>query len=207
VFGYRGGGAAAKTVKFSDGKSHDRGKGEGHNITSACLSPPLAYNASMPLSWNEIRQRAVRFSGNWKSESRESAERQTFWNEFFEVFGVNRRAVASYEEPVRKLSGNWGSIDLFWPGTLLVEHKSAGADLKISMPPPLVKAHNDLDRAAERCYRKEPFPNDRARVEFLFQQYETLTAPQMSPFENESLPPSYSGHNVVGKAGNPLEDV
>jgi hypothetical protein len=83
----------------------------------------------MPLSWNEIRQRALRFSDTWKNESRESAERQTFWNEFFEVFGVSRRAVASYEEPVRKLSGAWGAIDLFWPGTLLVEHKSAGADL------------------------------------------------------------------------------
>ena len=45
------------------------------------------------------------------------------WNE------IRRRTVATFEEPVRKLSGNWGSIDLFWPGTLLVEHKSAGEDL------------------------------------------------------------------------------
>jgi len=83
----------------------------------------------MPLSWNEIRHRAIAFSKEWKGETREAAERQTFWNEFFSVFGLRRRHVALYEEPVKKLSGDWGFIDLFWPGKLLVEHKSAGADL------------------------------------------------------------------------------
>ncbi len=83
----------------------------------------------MPLSWNEIRHRAIAFSKDWKGETREAAERQTFWNEFFNVFGVRRRTVATFEEPVKKLSGDWGFIDLFWPGRLLAEHKSAGEDL------------------------------------------------------------------------------
>jgi hypothetical protein len=83
----------------------------------------------MPLSWNEIRHRAIAFANEWEGESREAAERQTFWNEFFNVFGIRRRTVATFEEPVRKLSGTWGSIDLFWPGRLLVEHKSLGQDL------------------------------------------------------------------------------
>jgi hypothetical protein len=47
----------------------------------------------------------------------------------------------------------------------------------ISMPPALSKAHADLDKAVDRCYRKEPFTSDRQRVEFLFQLYEKLTAP------------------------------
>jgi hypothetical protein len=47
----------------------------------------------------------------------------------FNVFGVRRRTVATFEEPVKKLSGDWGFIDLFWPGRLLAEHKSAGEDL------------------------------------------------------------------------------
>jgi hypothetical protein len=46
-----------------------------------------------------------------------------------------------------------------------------------TMPPVLAKAHADLDRAVDRCYRKEPFPNDRTRVEHLFALYEKLTAP------------------------------
>ena len=83
----------------------------------------------MPLSWNEIRHRAIAFSKDWAGVRRETAEKQTFWNDFFSVFGIRRRTVAAFEEPVRKLSGNWGFIDLFWPGRLLAEHKSAGADL------------------------------------------------------------------------------
>ena len=83
----------------------------------------------MPLSWNEIRHRAIAFSREWQGETREAAERQSFWNDFFNVFGVRRRTVATFEEPVKKLSGDWGFIDLFWPGRLLVEHKSAGESL------------------------------------------------------------------------------
>jgi hypothetical protein len=45
------------------------------------------------------------------------------------------------------------------------------------MPAPLLKAHQQLDRAVDRCYRPEPFPSDRHRVEYLFALYEQLTAP------------------------------
>ncbi|MCH8879597.1 MAG: class I SAM-dependent DNA methyltransferase [Planctomycetes bacterium] len=83
----------------------------------------------MPLSWNEIRQNAISFSREWIDETRENAEAQTFWNDFFEVFGVRRRTVASFEEPVRNLTGDFDFIDLFWPGTLLAEHKSRGRPL------------------------------------------------------------------------------
>lgn len=83
----------------------------------------------MPLSWNEIRHRAIAFSKQWTGVQREKAEKQTFWNEFFDVFGIRRRVVATFEEPVEKISGKYGYVDLFWPGTLLVEHKSLGEDL------------------------------------------------------------------------------
>jgi hypothetical protein len=83
----------------------------------------------MPLSWNEIRHNAITFSNEWVGAKSEQQEKQTFWNEFFNVFGIRRRTVASFEEPVKKISGQYGYIDLFWPGTVLVEHKSLGADL------------------------------------------------------------------------------
>jgi hypothetical protein len=83
----------------------------------------------MPLSWNEIRHRAIAFSKEWTGVQSEQAEKQTFWNEFFNVFGIQRRAVASFEEPVKKISGEYGYIDLFWPRMVLVEHKSLGKDL------------------------------------------------------------------------------
>ncbi|MBN2215843.1 MAG: class I SAM-dependent DNA methyltransferase [Pirellulales bacterium] len=83
----------------------------------------------MPISWNEIRSRAITFSREWTGVARERAEAQTFWNEFFKVFGLTRRHVASFEEPVRGLSGSYGFIDLFWKGILLAEHKSRDKDL------------------------------------------------------------------------------
>ena len=83
----------------------------------------------MPISWNEIRQNAIHFSREWAGARSENAEKQTFWNEFFGVFGLRRRVVASFEEPVKKISGQYSYIDLFWPGILLVEHKSFGKDL------------------------------------------------------------------------------
>lgn len=82
------------------------------------------------LSQKEIRDRATQFVHEWQGEARERAEAQSFWNDFFAVFGISRRRVASFEEPVRQLGDKRGSIDLFWKGTLLVEHKSLGESLE-----------------------------------------------------------------------------
>ena len=83
----------------------------------------------MRLSWNEIRARAAEFAREWADETYEKGETQSFYNEFFQIFGVRRRTVARYEEHVRRLDDTSGFIDLFWPGVLLVEQKSAGRDL------------------------------------------------------------------------------
>mgnify|MGYP001417633988 CR=1 FL=1 len=58
----------------------------------------------MALSWNEIKDRALRFTKEWEGESRERAEKDTFWNDFFNVFGISRRRLATYEETVKKLN-------------------------------------------------------------------------------------------------------
>ena len=90
----------------------------------------------MPLSLNEIKDRALAFSLQWEGARAERAEAQTFWNEFFNIFGVSRRRLASFEEPVRRAKsrfeqggGKGGFIDLFWRGTLIAEHKSFGKNL------------------------------------------------------------------------------
>jgi len=83
----------------------------------------------MALSWNEIKDRALKFSKEWEGESRERAEKDSFWNDFFDIFGITRRRLATFEEPVKKLNNKQGFIDLFWKGTLLVEHKSKGKNL------------------------------------------------------------------------------
>ena len=83
----------------------------------------------MSLSTNEVRARAAAFADEWRDAHYEKGETQSFYNEFFHVFGVKRRQVASFEEPVKKLGGKHGFIDLLWKGVLLVEHKSAGRSL------------------------------------------------------------------------------
>jgi len=84
----------------------------------------------MPLSWNEIKNRAITFQKEWQGETSEKAESQSFWNDFFNVFGISRRRVASFEQPIKKADNKQGFIDLLWKGTILVEHKSKGKDLE-----------------------------------------------------------------------------
>jgi len=83
----------------------------------------------MPLSWNEVKDRALAFSKEWANETSEDAEAKSFWDSFFNIFGLSRRRLASFEQPVKKADGKGGFIDLLWKGVLLVEHKSRGKDL------------------------------------------------------------------------------
>lgn len=117
------------------------------------------------------------------------------------MFGLQRRTVASFEEPVKsdfQYSGSMVYNNFPWPQAATDKQKAAVeaaaggvlearkafpnatlADLydPVAMPPRLVKAHAELDRAVDRCYRTEPFTSDRQRVEYLFTLYEQLTAP------------------------------
>ncbi len=83
----------------------------------------------MALSWNEIKKRAAIFSKEWEHEISENAEAKSFWDQFFQIFGISRRRVATFEHKVTKNTRAGGFIDLLWRGQLLVEHKSAGKDL------------------------------------------------------------------------------
>ena len=64
----------------------------------------------MRLSWNEIRNRALEFSKEWEKEGSEHAEAKSFWDCFFNIFGVSRRRIASFEQHVKKIDGKDGFI-------------------------------------------------------------------------------------------------
>ena len=84
-----------------------------------------------PPSWNEIRTSAAAFAARWADETNEKAEAQTFWNEFLGIFGIDRRRVAVFEKRAQRTSTTGGGfIDIFWPRTLIAEHKSAGKSLE-----------------------------------------------------------------------------
>lgn len=78
----------------------------------------------------EVRARAAAFAEEWKGASYEKGEAQSFYNDFFRVFGRDRRFVAALERQAKKVGGAKSRhVDLLWPGTLIAEHKSAGHDL------------------------------------------------------------------------------
>ncbi len=124
----------------------------------------------MRLGWNEIKQRAVRFSREWSAETREQAE-----------FEINIRAaeVMGRLHDAMAAGGYAGhALERFLVRVLFcLFAEDTGIFDPLLMPADLVKAHGVLDRAVDRCYRTAPFQSDRQRVEFLFARYEALSAP------------------------------
>jgi hypothetical protein len=98
----------------------------------------------MPLSWNEIRARAAAFAAEWQDASDEHADAKSFWDALFQVYGVPRRRVATFETRIDRGGGGRGFVDLLWKRVVLVEHKSRG---------------RNLDRAHEQA--KDYFPGIR----------------------------------------------
>jgi hypothetical protein len=84
----------------------------------------------MALSWNEIKDRAVKFTKEWENTQNEEADAKSFLDAFFDVFGVPRKKVGTFEHRVKKLNDSDGYIDLLWKGTILIEMKSKGKDLE-----------------------------------------------------------------------------
>ena len=85
-------------------------------------------------SKSDIRAKAVAFSARFADAHGEQRDRQTFWNEFFAIFKIDRRHVAAYELLAKRSStGNRGWIDLLYPGEMAVEHKSRGENLEAAM--------------------------------------------------------------------------
>jgi hypothetical protein len=83
----------------------------------------------MALSWNEIKDRAQKFSKEWENTTNEEADAKPFLIDFFNIFGIIQKKVASFEHRVKKLDEHDGYIDMLWKGTLLVEMKSRGKNL------------------------------------------------------------------------------
>jgi hypothetical protein len=83
----------------------------------------------MALNWNEIKDRAVRFSKEWEDTTSEDAEAKSFLDAFFDVFGIPRKKIGTFEHRIKKLDEGDGYIDMLWKGHILVEMKSRGKDL------------------------------------------------------------------------------
>jgi len=83
----------------------------------------------MQQSFRDTKNKAFQFIKDYEDAFKENSESQSFLNDFFAVFDVDRRRVATFEKPVKTDDKGAKRIDLFWSGVLLVEMKSTGKDL------------------------------------------------------------------------------
>lgn len=81
------------------------------------------------LDWNDIRNATAKFVDDYRDSKDEISDKQSYWTAFFNIFGVDPRKVGKFEKAVPKLGGREGFIDYFWPGKLIIEHKSRGKNL------------------------------------------------------------------------------
>ena len=144
------------------------------------------YDLGVAPVMSEIRTRAAKFALDWADEKRERAEKDTFWNEFFAIFGINRRHVAVFEKAVAKVSKNNKSatsfLDVFWAGVLLCEHKSAGV--------PLDKADDQITDYLIQLQKQAPQDVPRYQVASNFAQMRItdIETEQSTEFELSDLP-------------------
>jgi hypothetical protein len=119
----------------------------------------------MGLNWNEIKSRALLFSKTWGDACNKDSQAKPFWIDFFEIFGVTNKRIATFELNAKKLGGAQGFVDLYDP---------------LTMPPALLKAHQKLDTAVDAAYQpsggKKTYASDAERVAFLFELYQRITS-------------------------------
>ena len=128
----------------------------------------------MGLNWNEIKSRALLFSKTWADACNEDSLAKPFWIDFFEIFGITDKRVATFELHVKKLGGAQGFVDLFWPGVLLVEHKSRGKSLDDAVDQAMGYLHNLPERDLPQLVVVCDFARFRVRRLASGQTHETL---------------------------------
>ena len=105
----------------------------------------------MSLTLNEIKRRAMEFIREHADDHDEKSQAQEYWRDFFAIWGISTRKVGVFEERAKTLKGTTGFIDFYWPGTLLIEHKSEGKDLDAALK-------QALDYCVSSDFKEAAFP-------------------------------------------------
>lgn len=130
----------------------------------------------MGLKLNEIKSRALLFSKTWADACHEDSQAKPFGIDFFEIFGITNKRVATFVLNVKKLGGAQGFVELYDP---------------LTMPPALLKAHQKLDTAADADDQpsggKKSCAYDAERVVFLFELYQRITSLLPAPAAKKKI--------------------
>jgi len=81
------------------------------------------------LTTNELRKRLTAFAHQWQNASSERADEKLFTADFLACFGIAPHQYQR-EYAVTRQDGSTGYMDGFIPGTVIIEGKSLGKDLK-----------------------------------------------------------------------------
>lgn len=174
----------------------------------------------MVLSWNEIKDRAVKFSNEWATTSNEEADAKPFLVEFFNVFGISNKRVATFEHRVKRLNDTDGYIDLLWKGMILVEMKSRGKNLDKAYGQAKEYLHGLKDYELPKYILVSDFEHFRlydleedTTVEFLLadlvhnvQHFAYLLGYQKKVYKEQD-PANIKAAELMGKLHDQLEDI
>jgi restriction-modification enzyme MmeI-like protein len=174
----------------------------------------------MALSWNEIKDRAVRFSKEWENTTNEEADAKPFLDAFFDVFGITRKKIGTFEHRVKKLSDADGYIDLLWKGTILVEMKSRGKNLDKAFQQAIDYTHglkqNELPKYVLVCdfyYFRLYDTEERTTLEFTLnelvqnvQSFGYLLGYQKKVYKEQD-PANIKAAELMGKLHDRLEEI
>ena len=95
---------------------------------------------------NKMRENAEAFIINWRGTTSERGEAQSFTNDFFKIFGLDRKNLAQFEKPIQKKDESGvGFADLFWSGKLIIESKSAHLDKPKNWDKTLIQAEEYIE--------------------------------------------------------------
>ena len=134
--------------------------------SNLCLIIPDAKMFHFGILTSEMHMSWVRnLCGRLKSDYRYS--NSVVYNNYPWPENPNEKKVKAIETAAQKVL----DARLQFPNSSL-------ADLydPLTMPPALVKAHNELDKAVDLAYRPQPFTSEANRMVFLFELYEKYTA-------------------------------
>jgi hypothetical protein len=116
------------------------------------------------MSLNEMAIRAAAFADRWKDFTSEESGDQLFWQDFLNVYGIDVKSVGFFQQKaIRGSTGGLGKIDLFWPGVLIAEQKSAGKSLEEAE----IQALDYLDQVNQRQMPGVVVTSDFARIRVL----------------------------------------
>jgi hypothetical protein len=125
----------------------------------------------MGLNWNEIKSRALLFSKTWADACNEDSQAKPFWIDFFEIFGITNKRVASGQAAQCVLDARAQFA------------RSSLADLydPLTRPRAQLKAHQKPDTAYQPSSGKKTCASDPECVAFVFELYQR--SPACSPPE------------------------